>query len=66
MINNKIDDSKVDFLNDIDVNGKFKVIVLRERDVKKYIDEAYEKYDYVITSRYDFDDFIKKTCVNDI
>ena len=65
MIHNEIDIEKVRFLYELKDCYDFKIVILRKNELHDYINQFKEDYDYIITSRIDYDDHIYKTVVDD-
>ena len=56
MIHNDIDIDKIKPLYDIE--SSFKISIIRKKDIDKYISEFYDTFDFIITTRLDYDDFV--------
>lgn len=64
MIHNKVNKKNVSFFNKLKVD--YKITILHFNEIQKYLDSFYNKYDYIIESRMDFDDFVFNDVITDI
>ena len=66
LIHNEIDKEKVSFLYGLKNDYDFEITVIRKNELDKYISTFKDKYEFIITSRVDYDDHVYKTVVDDI
>lgn len=65
LIHNEIDVNKVNFLYNLEKEYDFKITIIRENKLLEYVNIFKKEYDFIITSRIDYDDHIYKTVVGD-
>lgn len=64
MIHNNVDISTVSFFNEL--NTDYKITIIHWGEIQTYLDSFYDKYDYIIETRMDFDDFVFSNVIDDI
>ena len=63
-IHDKVNINDVLFFNSI--KAKYKISIIYKGQIIKYLKSFYDKYDYIIQSRIDFDDYIFSDVINDL
>ena len=64
MIHDNVSFSTVSFFNEL--KTEYKISIIHWSEIQNYLDSFFDKYDYIIESRMDFDDFIFSDVIDDI
>ena len=66
VIHDRIPDDKISFIYEIQNKYDFKVTIVRKSKLEGYIQSFKDGYDFIITSRMDYDDHIHKDVVKEV
>lgn len=66
LIHNRIPDDKISFIYEIQNEYDFKIIIVRKSELEGYVQSFKDRYDFIITSRMDYDDHIHKSVVEEV